>query len=106
MLQVLGGKQGVGRKRADQIKTLEAQLCKCGLDYVDLFTAQMATLASVRVESANQNARLGNMKFLNQILERPRSERPFILLVVGYPAEGAVVPDITKKSLDQIASFR
>lgn len=46
------------------------------------------------------------MKFLNEILERPDYERPFVLLVVGYPAEDARVPDISKKSLDEIASFR
>ena len=45
------------------------------------------------------------MKFLNEILVRPASERPFLLLVVGYPAEGARVPDIQRKSLDDIASF-
>ena len=46
------------------------------------------------------------MKFLNEILERPTSERPFLLLVVGYPAESATVPDITKKTLEEIASWR
>lgn len=46
------------------------------------------------------------MGFLNEILERPANERPFLLLVVGYPAEDAVVPVITKKPLDQIASFK
>ncbi len=45
------------------------------------------------------------MGFLNEILDRPKNERPFLLLVVGYPAEGARVPDITKKTLDQIATF-
>jgi len=45
------------------------------------------------------------MKFLNEILDRPDHERPFLLLVVGYPAEGATVPDIRKKSLDEIAVF-
>jgi iodotyrosine deiodinase len=45
------------------------------------------------------------MAFLNDILERPRSERPFLLLVVGYPAEDAQVPDISKKSLNEVASF-
>lgn len=46
------------------------------------------------------------MKFLNKILERPDNERPFLLLVVGYPAENVEVPDITKKSLDEIADFK
>ncbi|NVK31506.1 MAG: nitroreductase family protein [Gammaproteobacteria bacterium] len=45
------------------------------------------------------------MKFLNTILKRPDSERPFVLLVCGYPEVGATVPDIAKKSLDQISSF-
>lgn len=44
------------------------------------------------------------MKFLNQILERPKNERPFLLLVVGKPAAGATVPSITKKRLDEISS--
>lgn len=45
------------------------------------------------------------MKFLNEILGRPENERPFLVLVVGYPEEGAVVPDITKKPLGEIAVF-
>ena len=45
------------------------------------------------------------MKFLNEILGRPKSERPFLLLVVGFPADDARVPDIQRKSLDEIASF-
>ncbi len=45
------------------------------------------------------------MKFLNEILGRPTSERPFLLLVAGYPADDARVPDIERKSLDEFASF-
>jgi len=45
------------------------------------------------------------MGFLNRILKRPANERPFLVLVVGYPAEGTTVPDISKKSLDEIATF-
>jgi iodotyrosine deiodinase len=45
------------------------------------------------------------MNFLNEILNRPSNERPFVLLVVGYPAENAKVPMITKKGLEQIATF-
>lgn len=45
------------------------------------------------------------MGFLNDILNRPRSERPFLLLVVGYPDEAARVPDIDKKPLSEIATF-
>jgi len=45
------------------------------------------------------------MKFLNEILGRPSNEKPFMNLVVGYPAEDAKVPAITKKPLDEIAVF-
>ncbi len=42
------------------------------------------------------------MGFLNRILRRPDNERPYLLLVVGYPKEGCKVPQIKKKSLDEI----
>jgi nitroreductase len=45
------------------------------------------------------------MHFLNAILGRPEHERPFLLLVVGHPAEGARVPDIQRKPLDEIVSW-
>ncbi len=45
------------------------------------------------------------MNFLNRLLGRPANERPFLLLVVGYPTEDAEVPVITKKPLEDIASF-
>ena len=45
------------------------------------------------------------MKFLNRILDRPSSERPFLVLVVGYPKDGACVPVITKKGLEEIATI-
>ncbi len=45
------------------------------------------------------------MRFLNRILDRPETERPFLLLVVGYPASDATVPDIDRKPLDEIATF-
>jgi len=46
------------------------------------------------------------MRFLNQLLGRPAHEKPFLLLVVGYPAEDALVPDIHRKPLTEISSFR
>lgn len=42
------------------------------------------------------------MKFLNQILDRPAEERGFLLVPVGYPAEGAQVPAIERKPLDEV----
>ena len=45
------------------------------------------------------------MKFLNSILDRPEREKPAMILVVGYPAKDARVPDIQRKALHEIASF-
>jgi len=45
------------------------------------------------------------MGFLNEILGRPANERPFLLLVVGYPEADATVPDIQRKPLEQVVTF-
>jgi nitroreductase len=42
------------------------------------------------------------MNFLAEILERPLHEKPFLLLPVGYPSEDATVPNISRKSLEEI----
>jgi len=45
------------------------------------------------------------MGFLNRILGRPSYEKPFVLLVIGHPAKDALIPDIGRKSLEEISSF-
>lgn len=45
------------------------------------------------------------MKFLADILRRPANEKPFLLMPVGYPADGCLVPDLKRKGLDQVAQF-
>ena len=45
------------------------------------------------------------MAFLNEILERPKNEVPYLLLVVGHPADHCRVPDIQRKALSEITSF-
>jgi len=45
------------------------------------------------------------MNFLQKILMRPPNETPFLLIPVGYPAENAMVPDIRRKSLDEIMAL-
>lgn len=67
----------------------------CGMLITALHNAGLATLTHTP----------SPMGFLNEIFERPANERPFLLLVTGYPDENAKVPDITKKKLDGIASF-
>lgn len=46
------------------------------------------------------------MGFLNQILERPSNERAIMMIVAGYPAETARVPDLRRKPVSAIATFR
>lgn len=67
----------------------------CGMLITALHNAGLATLTHTP----------SPMGFLNEIFERPSNERPFLLLVTGYPDENAKVPDITKKTLDEIALF-
>jgi iodotyrosine deiodinase len=67
-----------------------------GLLIAALHTAGLATLTHTP----------SPMKFLSRILGRPPHERPFLLLVTGYPAPDAKVPDIRRKSLEDIATFR
>ena len=67
-----------------------------GLLITALHTAGLATLTHTP----------SPMGFLNEILARPaEEERPFLLLVIGHPAEGARVPAIERKPLAAIASW-
>jgi iodotyrosine deiodinase len=42
------------------------------------------------------------MRWLNELLDRPAEERAFVVMPVGYPAEDATVPDISRKRLDEV----
>ncbi|CAN5757158.1 nitroreductase family protein [soil metagenome] len=64
----------------------------CGFLLAALHTAGLATLTHTP----------SPMKFLSTILQRPRNEKPYLVIPVGYPAADAVVPSITKKTLDEI----
>lgn len=67
----------------------------CGILITALHHAGLATLTHTPAP----------MKFLNKILNRPPNERPYMILVVGYPARNARVPDIQKKSLEEVVDF-
>ena len=67
----------------------------CGILITALHWAGLATLTHTP----------SPMKFLNRILGRPADERPFLILVAGYPVEGVTVPDLQRKPLEQIATF-
>jgi len=45
------------------------------------------------------------MNFLAEALDRPKNERPFLVIPVGYPADGAVVPDLTRKTLETVCRY-
>lgn len=45
------------------------------------------------------------MNFLAEILNRPQNEKPFLLIPVGYPKEGAQVPDLNRKDLSEVSTF-
>ena len=64
----------------------------CGMLLAALRNAGLATL----MRTPNQ------MGFLNEILKRPKNEKPYLLVAVGYPADGVKVPNITKKHLEEI----
>ena len=67
----------------------------CGILIAALHHAGVATLTHTP----------SPMGFLKGILGRPTHERPFLLLVTGYPAADARVPRLTKKPLEEIATF-
>ena len=64
----------------------------CGLFIASLHTMGLATLTHTP----------NPMGFLNEIFERPVTERPYILFPIGYPAQDCEVPDLVRKPLDQI----
>ena len=67
----------------------------CGLFLTALHNAGLVTLTHTP----------SPMNFLTRILNRPDSERPFLLLPVGYPQDEAYVPNIKRKSLNEVAVF-
>jgi iodotyrosine deiodinase len=45
------------------------------------------------------------MNFISEVLERPENEKPILLIPVGYPAENVMVPDLKRKSLEEVSAF-
>ena len=83
-----------------------------GDKHKNYYTSESVGIATGVLITALHNAGLATlthtpspMKFLSQILERPSHERPFLLLVTGYPSGGTRVPDIKRLPLDKIATF-
>lgn len=88
------------------------QLDSEGQKHLNYYVTESVGIATGFLIAALHNAGLAclthtpsPMRFLNEILGRPSNERPFLLLVVGYPTDNAQVPVITKKPLSDIATF-
>lgn len=86
-----------------------------GQDKKNYYVTESVGLATGMLITALHSAGLGTlthtpapMGFLREICERPEIEKPFVLMVVGYPAKDAKVPAhaLIKKHLDEIATFR
>ncbi len=75
--------------------TAESVGIACGFLLAALHQAGLATLTHTP----------SPMKFLNRLLDRPKTERPYMLIVTGYPASDARVPVIGKEPLENIATF-
>ena len=72
-----------------------------GLESVGIATGMLIT-AIHNAGLASLTHTPSPMGFLNEILERPKNERPFLLLVVGHPARDARVPDIKRKDINEL----
>jgi len=79
-------------KKARNYYTQESIGIACGFLIAALHHAGLATLTHTP----------SPMGFLQEVLERPKSEKAFLLLPVGYPAEGCEVPKLERKTLDEI----
>ena len=76
------------------------------------YVTESASIATGILITALHNAGLATlthtpspMKFLNEILGRPTTEKPLMILVVGYPQNDTTVPAISRKPLEDFASF-
>jgi iodotyrosine deiodinase len=91
--QVYGVKQGPdGEERVKHYYVKESVGIAVGVLLAALTHMGLATLTHTP----------SPMGFLTTLLGRPANERPYVLIPVGYPADGATVPAITKKPLEQL----
>lgn len=86
---------------------------EAGEDYKTYYPTESVGLATGMLIAAIHNAGLvclthtpSPMGFLNEILDRPKTERAFLLLIVGHPEDGTMVPNIGRKDLDEFVTFR
>ena len=83
---------GGGERRIKHYYVNESVGIACGMLLAALHNAGLATLTHTP----------NPMGFLSEILKRPKNEKPYLLVPVGHPADNVKVPDITKKSFEEI----
>ena len=83
-----------------------------GEKHMNYYVPESVGIATGMLITAIHNAGLAcltytppKIGFINQILHRPSNERPFMILVVGFPAKNVLVPKITRKNLSEIVQF-
>lgn len=83
-----------------------------GNKFTNYYVNESVGIASGMLITAIHNAGLitlthtpSPMNFLSKLLERPKNERPYLLLPIGYPQEPSYVPDLDRKPLDEIAVY-
>ncbi len=84
------------KKRSKNYYIHESVGLACGLLIAALHNAGLATLTHTP----------SPMGFLRDLLGRPKNERAVMIVVAGYPAKEAMVPDIKRKALEDIATFK
>jgi iodotyrosine deiodinase len=87
--------QSVGSQKEKHYYVQESVGIACGFLIAAIHNAGLVTLTHTP----------SPMNFLKTVLKRPDNERPFLLLPVGYAADDAFVPNIHRKSIDEVAVF-
>ena len=87
--------QATGLQKEKHYYVQESVGIACGFLIAAIHNAGLATLTHTP----------SPMNFLNTVVKRPDNERPFLLLPVGYAADDVFVPDLRRKSLEEIAVF-
>lgn len=83
-----------------------------GQIHKNYYTKESVGIATGILITALHNAGLATlthtpspMNFLNKILNRAKNEKPFLLLVVGYPKQGTTLPNIKRKQVEEITTY-
>lgn len=86
---------------------------ECGERFTNYYVKESVGMACGLFAAALHNMGLATlthtpspMGFLSTLLERPAHEKPYILFPVGFPAQGATVPDIERKPLRRVSVWK